>query len=185
MNDKVSINQVLSFTTPALLVLIACLQLIISHQYNLSQWKGGGFGMFSTVDRPNARIFHAYFITENDTIKFDIPGNEQFDRLHEIAYTFPINSYLDQVLSELDQFDWFCLNQKKVKPDTDNWAYCFTSTEMELYALELGEDSHELSLFHQIDPAFIRIEVWRKRYHSNGSILEKSLINRRDMKSTS
>ncbi|HVX57896.1 MAG TPA: hypothetical protein VHA37_09290, partial [Candidatus Saccharimonadales bacterium] len=45
------------------LVLIAGLQFVLATRYGLSAWKGGGFGMFSTVDSPDARFLRIYLIT--------------------------------------------------------------------------------------------------------------------------
>lgn len=39
---------------PVLLVAVAGLQIVLAHRDGLSPWKGGGFGMFSTLDgRPH------------------------------------------------------------------------------------------------------------------------------------
>lgn len=38
-----------------IMVLIAMSQFVIAQKLPLSPWKGGGFGMFSTVDSPQAR----------------------------------------------------------------------------------------------------------------------------------
>ncbi len=35
---------------PTLLVAIALLQIVLAHAAHLTAWKGGGFGMFSTLD---------------------------------------------------------------------------------------------------------------------------------------
>lgn len=40
----------------ALLVVVALLQMTLAHTVGLSPWKGGGFGMFSTVDSPDYRM---------------------------------------------------------------------------------------------------------------------------------
>jgi hypothetical protein len=44
----------------ALLVSVACVQIILTRTSGLSPWKGGGFGMFSTTDdsgRRRVRVF--------------------------------------------------------------------------------------------------------------------------------
>jgi hypothetical protein len=42
---------------PALLVCIACSQIVRAHTGTLSPWKGGGFGMFASMDAPGMRFF--------------------------------------------------------------------------------------------------------------------------------
>ncbi|ODA29169.1 hypothetical protein [Planctopirus hydrillae] len=46
----------LSLVIPGLLLLVAFTQLALVKQTRLSPWKGGGFGMFSTLDAPDARV---------------------------------------------------------------------------------------------------------------------------------
>ncbi len=41
---------------PALLVAIALHQIALAHAVDLSPWKGGGYGMFSTTDHGGARF---------------------------------------------------------------------------------------------------------------------------------
>jgi hypothetical protein len=47
---------------PLLLGIIACWQIYRVHFQHLSPWKGGGFGMFSTVDSPANRFLHCKLI---------------------------------------------------------------------------------------------------------------------------
>ncbi len=56
-------HPVFYYAVPALLVLVACLQLWRAHTQHLTPWKGGGFGMFSTVDAPGKRILRTYLVT--------------------------------------------------------------------------------------------------------------------------
>lgn len=51
---------------PLLLGMIACWQIYRAHFQHLSPWKGGGFGMFSTVDSPGNRFFHCKLIRDSD-----------------------------------------------------------------------------------------------------------------------
>ncbi len=56
-------HPVFYYLVPAVLVLVACLQLWRAHTQHLTPWKGGGFGMFSTVDAPGQRILRTYLLT--------------------------------------------------------------------------------------------------------------------------
>lgn len=38
------------WAAPALLVVTACVQILLARTVDLTAWKGGGFGMFSTLD---------------------------------------------------------------------------------------------------------------------------------------
>lgn len=48
---------------PGILVAVALVQLLLAHTVGLSSWKGGGFGMFATVDSPGARIVGCEAVT--------------------------------------------------------------------------------------------------------------------------
>lgn len=41
------------------LAVVACLQLFAANTHSLVPWKGGGFGMFSTIDRSAVRVIRA------------------------------------------------------------------------------------------------------------------------------
>ena len=47
--------RLLKFAAPILLSTLACLQIVLGLFFGLTPWKGGGFGMFSTVDSNGAR----------------------------------------------------------------------------------------------------------------------------------
>ena len=51
MSDRFSCRVV-----PLLLLGVALTQMVMAHTLQLSPWKGGGFGMFSTVDSPGMRF---------------------------------------------------------------------------------------------------------------------------------
>ncbi|MBP0001466.1 MAG: hypothetical protein J7641_21165 [Cyanobacteria bacterium SID2] len=62
--------------TPLLLVTIAIVQIYLASTANLSPWKGGGFGMFSTIDAPSMRVLLAEGVdTENQLVRLDVFGD--------------------------------------------------------------------------------------------------------------
>jgi hypothetical protein len=46
----VRLSTALALAPPALLVLVACVQIFLTRNTGLTPWKGGGFGMFATND---------------------------------------------------------------------------------------------------------------------------------------
>jgi hypothetical protein len=44
---------------PSLLVAVGLLQIYLAQTAHLSPWKGGGFGMFATIDNPEMRVIAA------------------------------------------------------------------------------------------------------------------------------
>ncbi len=55
--------SLVGFVAPALLIVVGTRQLILAHTHNLTPWKGGGFGMFSSVDHLGRRIVRCYLQT--------------------------------------------------------------------------------------------------------------------------
>jgi hypothetical protein len=63
-----------AFVAPLVLIGIACLQLYLAHSHHLTPWKGGGFGMFSTVDSQGARFLRIYLLTAEGEVPMDNHG---------------------------------------------------------------------------------------------------------------
>lgn len=51
---------------PLIMVAIALFQLYLAHTADLSPWKGGGFGMFSSVDSPSMRVLSAVALDQSN-----------------------------------------------------------------------------------------------------------------------
>src|SRR5688572_24334103 len=60
---------------PLCLCLVAGLHAVRVVACGQTQWKGGGFGMFSTVDSENARYVRAFAITEEGEWPLAIPAH--------------------------------------------------------------------------------------------------------------
>jgi hypothetical protein len=66
---KIARETVLASLAPALLCCVALLQFTLTRTSGLSPWKGGGFGMFSTVDSPAARFLRITLFTNDGAIR--------------------------------------------------------------------------------------------------------------------
>ena len=69
-------DRLLRVAAPSVLVLVASLQLYLAHTHNLSPWKGGGFSMFSAVDRSDRRIVRCYLETPQGKVPAPVPDSE-------------------------------------------------------------------------------------------------------------
>lgn len=69
-------DRLLRIAAPAFLISIACLQLYLAHTHDLSPWKGGGFSMFSTVDRSDRRIVRCYLETPAGRVPVPVPDSD-------------------------------------------------------------------------------------------------------------
>ncbi|MEX2325057.1 MAG: hypothetical protein WD576_04845 [Nitriliruptoraceae bacterium] len=61
-----------AWVAPLVLVALAVTQLSFAATRDLTPWKGGGFGMFASVDRLNYRAMQVTIITDDGTYPVDI-----------------------------------------------------------------------------------------------------------------
>lgn len=61
-------DRILVVIAPLVLIGVAVNQHILASTQKLNAWKGGGFGMFATVDSATERAIFAYGITRDGTI---------------------------------------------------------------------------------------------------------------------
>lgn len=92
------------YCTPLVLITIACLQLYFAHYHMLSAWKGGGFGMFSTVDSPEARFFRVYLMVDGVETPVKIPSD--FAKLVYKVRAFPQPADLHLLAQTLVESTW-------------------------------------------------------------------------------
>ena len=57
-------DRVLALLVPAVLVLVATSQVVIASTTDLTPWRGGGFGMFSTTDNHDQRFLRITALTD-------------------------------------------------------------------------------------------------------------------------
>ena len=100
-------NSGYGVVAPFLLIVVVFVQITLSHFQMLSPWKGGGFGMFSTIDRPSWRLLRGYLISSDST---EFPVGQPYlgyssDRDRRIR-TMPSRALLSDVAKELTQRKW-------------------------------------------------------------------------------
>jgi len=66
-------RRALPWIAPVLLALLAALQILLVHSANLSPWKGGGYGMFSTNDHSGFRTLRAFWVDASGEKRLSIP----------------------------------------------------------------------------------------------------------------
>lgn len=107
-------NAVAPWIAPGLLCGIALTQFLFAHFSSLSPWKGGGFGMFSTVDSPGARFLRAYLVTPQGDIPVMIPDNlrDQENKLRTLA----TQQLVDEFAEALAKGTWVKLRMASAVP---------------------------------------------------------------------
>ena len=78
---------------PILLMVVALRQITLVFTIDLTPWKGGGFGMFSSIDRPSNRVIEVRGLTATgESIEIDV--NFENDVISEKTAQKIINSDL-------------------------------------------------------------------------------------------
>lgn len=97
--------KLVPFLAPAVLFIIACFQFATASISELSPWKGGGFGMFSTIESPSSRVIRVHLITSDNT-KIPVKVPDQFRKLAAQIRTKPKQSDIDNLAVALSNKSW-------------------------------------------------------------------------------
>ncbi len=89
---------------PICLILIAGVHFVRVMTLDQTPWKGGGFGMFSTVDSRTARFVRAYLVTETGEIPVEVP--QQLKKQGTEFRAAPQKSRLDYLANEFALLHW-------------------------------------------------------------------------------
>lgn len=79
---------------PALLVATALAQIVLTRAGPLTPWRGGGFGLFSSVDKLENRILLAWIETPEGDVPLRL-GESKHDEQNALA--FPIDRHVRRV----------------------------------------------------------------------------------------
>ncbi len=72
--------------------MIAAAQIYLAHTAHLTPWKGGGFGMFSTLDRKSDRYIRVFVTALERTEEFEL--DKSWKNLTDRIRTLPADFYL-------------------------------------------------------------------------------------------
>jgi hypothetical protein len=126
---------------PLCLCLVAGLHFARVVRLGQTPWKGGGFGMFSTVDSEAARYLRCYLVTdEGKPLPVDVPGFlEGFETALRVA---PQSQRAEELAARLAELHWH-------RSESSNRL---TGT--------VSPADHEPAIPFQA----VRVEVWRYRF---------------------
>jgi hypothetical protein len=97
-------KKLLVYGAPVLLCVIAGTQIYFARTTLLSPWKGGGFGMFSTVDSPAARFLRIFLITKNEEIPILLPPD--MNTTAQQVRTIPTEAGLRNIARYVSRGQW-------------------------------------------------------------------------------
>lgn len=103
-------DRVLAWALPVVLIVVALTQITLAHTRDLSPWKGGGFGMFASVDLLTYRPLKADFVTDAGLIPIDVhdfgDASYRAQKLYTNARGLPDDRRLDQLVDLMVQAEW-------------------------------------------------------------------------------
>lgn len=161
------------YGTPLLLCGVALLQIYNAHYHNLTPWKGGGFGMFSTVDSVSARYVHCYLIDGDTERAVSLPGFVSDDvRALRAA---PNLTRMEQLATKLQSCTWIDENQSPSSVSTDSGNSTVDDVKPKprrtpkYRAIEtVDPDFDDPRIVH---PDGFHLEVWRYEFDNASCVL--------------
>ncbi len=153
-----------------LMVLVASAQLVVVHTALLSPWKGGGFGMFSTVDSPSARFLRIILDTPSGSVRVSMPDDLRDEAMD--LRTLPRRDVISEIAVDLASRQW-----TPVVRTTPEQAYLAISAPAAL-ARAPPEYSGVRALAPEepiarllIPVHGVRVELWRYRFERQRGLL--------------
>jgi len=188
----------LMYIAPVLLCVIATNQIYRVHKSGQSPWKGGGFGMFTSVDSPQTRFVKCYAMTDDGEYQLPVPNSiQRFAVLARIVptkqnlellgraflkVTWASSAYFDRVREQILER---IVVQDIQDPDALGDAASPTNSAVVTEGVSIGSrhsiralkpgsqlpKAHELVTLNSV-----RVEVWRYTFDYNSKRLKSSLL---------
>jgi hypothetical protein len=136
----------LAFIAPIALTVIAIQQVVITRVERLTPWKGGGFGMFSTVDSPGHRMTRAYLLIGGREVPVVLPRGDALERRLSQLKSWPSDSRLEALATALADRSWRVDSGGTASPVDDDDApgsLIGAAVRLEVYRLYFHPDALE------------------------------------------
>lgn len=169
-------NAILAYLAPAVLVGVSGIQISLAQTQRLMAWKGGGFGMFSTVDRLGARFPRVYLLTDDGSFTAELPANLR--RLAEETSAIPSSGRLSGLARRLGRQTWLPKDLVPEREGSNLPNARFTASAEEAFAISSSVGRFRVAERHEqpnaetaLALAGVRVEAWttassRSRTHS-------------------
>ena len=151
-------RRALILVAPAIAIAVLINHVYRLHAHDLSPWKGGGMGMFSTVERPGARFIKIFVDIDGQWTPARYP--EMGRRTREKLRVEPSSDNLAAFREELQALNW-----GSVTVDGRTEIHGFEAEEFE------GQGADP------VHPDGIRVEAWQIGYDPASAMLSTALIN--------
>ena len=176
---------------PLCLLLVAGFQVGRVWLASQTPWKGGGFGMFSTVDAESARFLRCYLITAESRLPLALPP--ALDKSVAELKAAPSPGGLKQLAVKLARQEWRWRDERQRQEaatiaEHEGVAITAASLRSSPPPATTSDDSlpgrqHVLEPIalgtndsSAVDFAAVKVECWRYRYDRRGGILRGEII---------
>jgi hypothetical protein len=153
---KKNYTFLIRYAAVMVLLLVAVIQFFLVQTIHISPWKGGGFGMFSTVGSQNS-YFLRVFNTSSSGQKNRIRIPEKFISKEWAIYYLPVISNFTRLKESLLKEKWSVGNDSKIV-ETDSI------------------DSCRKDQYKPITVTNAEIELWQYKFDINTSTVNSSLL---------
>ncbi len=103
-------DRVLAWALPVVLIVVALNQITWAHTRDLTPWKGGGFGMFASVDLLTYRPLLADFVTDEGRFPIDVhdfrDASDRASKLYTNARGLPDERRMSQFVQLMYEAEW-------------------------------------------------------------------------------
>jgi hypothetical protein len=155
MTEKKSKTPSLNLLPVIVLILVATFQLVMSNSDVLSPWKGGGFGMFSSLKNPGMRRVTVQVQLENGQNKS--VSSKQFSKMnsYDQLRSFPKESQLIEFIEDLKGLKW-----KRRHGDSDDYVRINSTgknaSRIVIYVAELTYDNGTIKPKELLEYSWVR-----------------------------
>lgn len=146
-------RRALVYLPPALLTIVALQQIVLTKTSSLVPWKGGGFGMFSSVDSERSRMLRAFVLVDDRS--YAVVGSiDALGLAVGKAISLPSPGRLNDIAGRLARRTW--------------WLDPKTNT----VSLEREGDERRI----RVRATAVRVQVFRVLFHSDSAVVERFLL---------
>jgi hypothetical protein len=170
---RIAGNNAAYWAAPVLLSALALTQSGESTLGTLTRWKGGGFGMFSTIDSIDSRFVKAYVLSDEGETPVSIPSDFSTDEVQ--IQTWPRESRLRDLANKMAKLSWFVTPTTRPTLLTESDRSLFPDLRIaanrpKVIAPATRPDQYS-GKYSRMNVTGVRLEVWKLRMDSNGTSL--------------
>lgn len=157
------------YFAPALLISVASAKLFDSSDKLKSPWKGGAFGMFSSIDYPPARMYRVSLVKGDRVTPVVLDG--RFAESMRVWKNMPADENLKTAAELFASYTWAhpaSIHETSLTPDNPDRL---------IQLRPMGIDSPVIKGFVPFDFDRARVEIWRYGFDSKSETSEMVLIN--------